>query len=52
MQIKYTGGIFNPCESDNALSLKLLEGITESINHSECSDGEYTNAVQIDIKEQ
>ena len=51
MQIKYTGEIFNPCKSDNHLSLKLLEGITESIVHNECSDGEYTNVVMVDIKE-
>lgn len=51
MQIKYTGEIFNPLESDNELSLKLLEGITESIAHNECSDGEYTNVVMVDIKE-
>lgn len=51
MQIKYTGEIFNPLESDNELSLKLLEGITESIAHNECSDGKYTNVVMVDIKE-
>ena len=51
MQLKYKGEIFNPCKSDNLLSLKLLEGITESIVHSECSDGEYTNVVMVDVKE-
>ena len=50
MQIKYTGKLFNPCESDNKLSLKLLEGITESIIHRE-GDDEYTNVVMVDIKE-
>lgn len=52
MQVKYTGEIFNPCESDNELSLKLLEGVTESITHNECSDSEYTNVVTVDIKEE
>ena len=51
MQIKYTGGIFNPLESDNELSLKLLEGITESIAHNKSDDGEYTNTLMVDIKE-
>ncbi|MBR5308821.1 MAG: hypothetical protein IKU43_08620 [Clostridia bacterium] len=51
MQIKYTGEIFNPCESDNVLPLKILGSITESITHSECTDGDYTNTVTVDIKE-
>ena len=51
MQIKYTGDIFNPCESDNELSVRLLRGITEGISHGECADGEYTNTVTVDIKE-
>ena len=37
--------------ADNELSIKLLEGITESIVHFECNDGEYTNSVTVDIKE-
>ena len=51
MQIKYTGEIFNPLESDNELSLKLLEGITESIVHNKNDDNEYTNVLMVDIKE-
>ena len=51
MQIKYTGEILNPLESDNELSLKLLEGITESIVHNKNDDGEYTNVLMVDIKE-
>ena len=51
MQLKYTGEVFNPCENGDELSLKLLEGITEGIVHNECSDGEYTNTVMVDIKE-
>ena len=51
MQMKYSGKIFNPCESDNELSLKLLEGITESIVHNKNDDNEYTNVLMVDIKE-
>ena len=51
MQIKYTGEIFNPLESDNELSLKLLEGITESIVHNNSDDEEYTNVLMVDVKE-
>ena len=51
MLIKYTGEKFDPCQSDNTLSLKLLGGITESIVHGEISDDEYTNSVAVDIKE-
>ena len=51
LEIKYTEKNFNPLESDNALSLKLLEGVTEGIEHSECSYEEYTNVVKVDIKE-
>ena len=51
MQIKYTGKIFNPLKSDNELALKLLEGITESIVHSECTDSEFTNMLMVDVKE-
>ena len=51
MQIKYTGERFNPLESDNELSLKLLEGITESIVHNNRDDGEYTNVLMVDVKE-
>ena len=51
MQIKYTGEIFDPTKSDNELSMRLLQGITEGIVHSECADGEYTNVIMVDIKE-
>ena len=51
MQLKYTGDIFSPFDSDNTLSLMLLKGITERIQHSPVNDGEYTNVVTVDIKE-
>ena len=51
MQIKYTGKIFNPDDTDNILSLKLLKNATECIEHRECNDEEYTNVVLVDIKE-
>ena len=51
MVIKYTGEEFNPNDIENVLSLKLARNVTESIEHRQCSDGEYTNLVTVDIKE-
>lgn len=51
MQIKYTGKVFNPCDTDNLLSLTIARNSAKTIEHKEIDDGEFTNLVVVEIKE-
>ena len=50
LQIKYTGCPFNPMDSDNILSLKLAQNAAESIEYTQCGDGDFTNLIAAKIK--
>ncbi len=50
MQVKYDGKGFNPMESDNILSVKLIEGATENISHEAISADGFTNCISLYIK--
>jgi len=50
MQIKYTGDIFDPNDSDNMLSLKIAKNSAESIVHSAIDNDGFTNMLSIKIK--
>ena len=50
MQIKYSGARFNPKESDNTLSLKIVENAAESIEYSEICEDDLTNLAVLQIK--
>lgn len=51
MQIKYSGKVFNPKDSDHILSLKLAENAAQSIEYSEIDEDGFTNLVVVKIKE-
>ena len=50
MQLKYSGARFNPKESDNTLSLKIVENAAESIEYSEICEDDFTNLAVLQIK--
>ena len=50
MQIKYSGKMFNPKDSDNMLSLKLAENAAQSIEYKETDTDGFTNLVIAKIK--
>lgn len=45
LQIQYNGPKFNPMDSDNTLSLKLIKNASKDIQYSEIDEGEFTNSV-------
>lgn len=46
----YGGAQFDPHDSYNFISLKILKSVTENIIYSAVSDGEYTNRVVLTVK--
>ena len=49
--VKYDGEQFDVNQSDNLISLAILKHITDELKYSEISEDEYTNKVEITIKE-
>lgn len=49
MFLKYDGNRQNPNESENILSLKLAQNATQSIDHFEIDENEFTNLVVVKI---
>ncbi len=50
MQVRYDGDSFNPLETDNIISVKLIEASTENINYEEISADGFTNSITLQIK--
>ena len=50
LQIRYDGKHFDPMNSDNVLSLKLVQNAAESIQYAEINEDGYTNQVIAKIK--
>ena len=50
MEIKYSGSHFDPRNTDNSLSWKIIDGFSEKIDYSPCSDAEYSNRIRISLK--
>jgi len=50
MQFKYSGAALNPNESDNMLSLKLAQNVTQSIAYETIDEDGFTNLVTAKIK--
>lgn len=56
MEIKYTGGRFDPMNSDDILALKILESVTEKIEYTDLTaegksaDGPFTNLIHMKIR--
>ena len=50
MQIRYTGPAFDPCSTDNLLSLKLAQNAAESITYVPAKTDGFTNQVNIAIR--
>ena len=50
MQIKYTGDVFCPMDTDNLLSMQLVQSAAREITHSALADGEFTNLVTVELK--
>lgn len=51
MQIKYDGRTINPMESDNILSLKIVQNAAESIEYRQSNEDGFTNLVVSKVKE-
>lgn len=49
MQIKYTGEAFDPQNSENLISLKLVKNAAESVVYSEIAEEDFTNLVTAKI---
>ncbi len=50
MKFMYNGDLFNPKDTENTLSLCMLESVSESITHKPCDDEVYTNELTLRIK--
>ena len=56
MEIKYTGGRFDPMNSDDILAIKILESVTEKIEYTDLAaggksaDGPFTNLIHMKIR--
>ena len=50
MQVKYSGEIFDPADTENILSLKLVENAAEKIAHAAIQEDAFTNRVDLTIK--
>lgn len=50
MQVKYNGELFNPFESGDDLSVKIIENSAEKIEYSEISEDGFTNLITLKIR--
>ena len=50
MEIKFSGLHFDPHNTDNSLSWKIIEGFSENIDYSPYFDAEYSNRIKLTLK--
>ncbi len=50
MNMRYNGKHFNPSDSDNELSMRIIQNSIKTITHTTIEDGDYTNNVTITFK--
>ena len=50
LELKYSGGHFDPLTSDNLLSLKIAQNAAESISYAQIQEDEWTNRVTVRIR--
>jgi len=51
MTVKYNGEHFDPADSDNELSYKVLKSVTSDLRHTTIEEDEYTNQIDCAISE-
>ena len=50
MTVRYNGEVFDPADSENELSYRVIKGISSRVRHEAVSEGDYTNLFRITIK--
>ena len=50
MTVRYNGEVFDPADSENELSYRVIKGISSGVRHEAVSEGDYTNLFRITIK--
>lgn len=50
MSFGYNGEVFDPADSENELSYRVIKGISSGVRHEAVSEGEYTNLFRITIR--
>jgi len=50
MTVLYNGEVFDPADSENELSYRVITGISSGVRHEAVSEGDYTNLFSISIR--